>query len=116
MMYMMLLSHWEIPGEASDAERDRLMGTLMQWWQEGRTNGTIVDGNQLQPPDTATTVVIADGRSTLVDGPFLESKEAIGGYGVLEVPDLDAALALARTYPLAGSRIELRPVIERVAP
>jgi hypothetical protein len=65
---------------------------------------------QLQPPATATTVVIANGRSTLIDGPYLESKEGIGGYGVLEVPDLDAAVDLARTWPLPGSRIELRPV------
>lgn len=112
MLYMMLLSHWEAPAGMAPAERERLLGNLQRWWRDNRAAGAIVDGKQLQPPATATTVVIADGRSTLIDGPYLESKGVIGGYGILEVPDLDAALALARTWPLPGSRIELRPVVD----
>lgn len=110
MRYMMLLSHWEAPAGMAPAERVRLLAELDGWWRENRARGAIVDGRQFQPPATATTVVIGDGRSTLIDGPCLESKEAVGGYGILEVPDLEAALALARTWPLPGSRIELRPV------
>jgi hypothetical protein len=112
MRYMMLLSHWEAPPEMAPAERERTVAGVMRWWGEHQTSGVIVDGLQLQPPATATTVVIAEGSSTLIDGPYLESKEGIGGYGLLEVPDLDAALDLARTWPLPGSRIELRPLDE----
>ncbi len=110
MLYMMLLSHWEAPAEMPAAEQERVRADVYRWWQQHQASGTIVDGLQLQPPATATTVVIANGSSTLIDGPYLESKEGIGGYGVLQVPDLDAALDLARTWPLPGSRIELRPV------
>ena len=110
MLYVMLLSHWEPPADMAPAERDEMVAEVSQWWQARQASGAIVGGLQLQPPATATTVVIAGGRSTLIDGPYLESKDGIGGYGLLEVPDLDAALALARTWPLPGSRIELRPV------
>ena len=110
MQYVMLLSHWEAPAEMGVDERERVVGEVSRWWQEHQARGTIVGGLQLQPPATATTVVIADGRSTLVDGPYLESKEGIGGYGVLDVSELDTALEVARTWPLPGSRIELRPV------
>lgn len=110
MRYMMLLSHWEAPAGMTAAERDRLLAEVGRWWSENQAGGAIVDGKQFQPPTNATTVVIADGRSTLIDGPYPESKDVIGGYGILEVPDQTAAVALARTWPLPGSRIELRPI------
>lgn len=110
MLYVMLLSHWEAPAEMAPAERDQAVADVMRWWGQNQASGVIVDGLQLQAPATATTVVIANGTSTLIDGPYLASKEGIGGYGVLEVPDLDVALEVARTWPLPGSRIELRPV------
>lgn len=110
MLYMMLLSHWEPPAGMAQADHQRLLAEVGRWWRENEVGGAIVDGRQLQPPSTATTVVIGDGGSTLIDGPYLESKDVIGGYGVLDVPDLEAALALARTWPLTGSRIELRAV------
>ena len=110
MLYMMLLSHWEAPEGMAPAQRESLLAELQRWWRDNRAAGAIVDGKQFQPPTTATTVVIGDGGSTLIDGPYLESRDVVGGYGILDVPDLDAALALARTWPLPGSRIELRPV------
>ena len=71
-------------------------------------------GQQMQGPETATTVRVQDGRTLTTDGPFAELKEAIGGYFVLEADDLDAAIEVAATVPAArlGGAIEIRPVQE----
>lgn len=75
----------------------------------------IVGGAQLQPPTTATTVRVQDGMTLTTDGPFAESKEALGGYYLLEAPDLDAAIELAARIPAArlGGAVEVRPLLER---
>jgi hypothetical protein len=72
-------------------------------------------GMQLAPPDTATTVRVQDGRTLTTDGPFVEMKEALGGYLVYETDDLDAAIELAARIPAAsmGGAIEVRPLVER---
>jgi hypothetical protein len=68
---------------------------------------------QLQPPETATTVHLDRGGAPLVtDGPFLEGNEVIGGFCVVDVGELDDALAMARAWPGGGS-VEVRPLIER---
>jgi hypothetical protein len=75
----------------------------------------ITGGAQLQPPDTATTVRVQDGNTLTTDGPFIETKEALGGYYLLEADDLDAAIALASRIPAArmGGAVEIRPLVER---
>jgi hypothetical protein len=80
----------------------------------GETPG-VSPGLQLQPPETATTVRVADGRTLTTDGPFAEIKEAIGGYLLFEADDLDAAIELASRIPAArlGGAIEVRPIVER---
>jgi hypothetical protein len=72
-------------------------------------------GAQLQPASTATTVRVQDGRTLTTDGPFPATKEALGGYYLLEADDLDAAIELAGRIPAArlGGAIEIRPVVER---
>lgn len=67
---------------------------------------------QMQPPETATTVRVEDGRTLTTDGPFVETKEALGGYLFYEADDLDAAIELAATIPAAsmGGAIEVRPL------
>ncbi len=74
--------------------------------------GVMVGGNGLQPPETGTTLRIENGTRHVVDGPFADTKEALGGYVVIEVADLDAALAWAARAPcvVAGS-VEIRPVM-----
>jgi hypothetical protein len=74
----------------------------------------MVGGQQLQSPDTATTVVIERGKHTLLDRPLMEAKEAIGGFGILEVANIDEALAIVKTMPLPDGKVEVRPIIERV--
>ena len=75
----------------------------------------MTGGAQLQPPATATTVRVQDGRTLTTDGPFAETKEALGGYYLLEADDLDAAIELAARIPAArlGGAVEVRPLVER---
>jgi hypothetical protein len=75
---------------------------------------STVHSAQLQPGDTATTVRVDDGNVLTTDGPFAETKEVLGGYYLIDVPDLDAALDVARRIPAArmGGAVEVRPVVE----
>ncbi len=75
----------------------------------------VSGGAQLQPPETATTVRVQDGRTLATDGPFAETKEALGGYYMLEADDLDAAIELAARIPAArmGGAVEVRPLVPR---
>jgi hypothetical protein len=75
----------------------------------------MVAGDPLQGPETATTVQVKDGKRLTTDGPFAETKEALGGYYVVDVADLDRALELAATLPGAKrgfDKIEVRPIME----
>jgi hypothetical protein len=96
-------------------KREAVTNEIMEWWGKHMAEGTILGGERLQPGITSTTVRGFGGQSELIDGPFVESKEEISGFGVIEVPDLDAALALARTWPalqIPGDSVEVRPVWE----
>jgi hypothetical protein len=74
----------------------------------------VSPGVQMQPPEAATTVRVEDGRTLTTDGPFVELKEAVGGYLFFEADDLDAAIELASRIPAArmGGAIEVRPLVE----
>ena len=74
----------------------------------------VTPGLGLQPPETATTVRVEDGRTLTTDGPFVDTKEALGGYFLFEADDLDAAIALAAKVPAAsmGGGVEVRPIAE----
>ncbi|MGN6372602.1 MAG: YciI family protein [Solirubrobacteraceae bacterium] len=73
----------------------------------------VTPGVRMQPPDMATTVRVDDGQTLVTDGPFVEMKEALGGYLFYEADDLDAAIALAARIPAArmGGAIEVRPIM-----
>ena len=75
----------------------------------------VVGGAQLQPVDTATTVRVQSGEMLLTDGPFIDAKEHVGGFAIVEADDLDAALEIAARVPVArlGGAIEVRPLAER---
>jgi hypothetical protein len=74
----------------------------------------VTPGLGLGAPETATTVRVQDGKALTTDGPFVEMKEALGGYLVFEADDLDAAIELASRIPAArlGGAIEVRPIVE----
>ena len=78
------------------------------------SNPAVTPGVQMGEPETATTVRVGDGQTLTTDGPFVELKEALGGYLFFEADDLDAAIELAATIPAAsmGGAIEIRPVVE----
>jgi hypothetical protein len=108
-------------GSASDVEwekftpeeREAMDSEIMEWWGKHMAAGTILGGERLQAAATATTVRGQGAQAELIDGPFVESKEEISGFGVIEVADLDAALGLARTWPalrIPGESVEVRPV------
>ncbi len=73
--------------------------------------GILAGSNRLQPSAAATTVRIANGKSQVLDGPYADSKEQVGGYYMIDVPDLDAAISWAARCPTASHGIvELRPI------
>jgi hypothetical protein len=74
----------------------------------------VTPGVHMGEPETATTVRVEDGKTLTTDGPFVEAKEAVGGYLFFEADDLDAAIELAARIPAArlGGAIEVRPLVE----
>jgi hypothetical protein len=76
--------------------------------------GVIKAGSRLQPSSTATTIRATNGKSQVLDGPFAESKEQLGGYYLIDVPDLDAAISWAARCPTTGHGVvEVRPLWEK---
>lgn len=114
MKYMMLIAGHEASwNERPEDETLRMYERVNAWWGEQATAGRIVEGHELEPSSTATTVRLGpDGRSTVTDGPFLEGKEMVGGYAILECASLDEALALAASWPLPDT-LEIRPIRTR---
>lgn len=115
MKYMMLIAGSEETwASRSESENRELYARIAAWWSEQAAAGVIVDGHELEPSSTATTVRIGqDGATTITDGPFVEGKEAVGGYGILEVADLDQALRVAGGWPVPGDVLEVRPIVVR---
>jgi hypothetical protein len=92
------------PGETEEEEP-------MPWVDDLRTRGTWIIGDQLTPPRRARTVRVRDGRTIVTDGPFTETKEAIGGFDLLECDSLDEAVRIASEHPIASfGTIEVRPL------
>jgi hypothetical protein len=114
MQYMLLIYEPESAyADADEAFLTETVGKHMALSETLRAQGILLGGDGLQGTDTASTVVTGDsGAQTLHDGPFAETKEQLGGYYLVEVPDLDAALAVARRIPVvAGGKVEVRPVM-----
>ena len=112
MQYLLLLyaneGGWD---QMTKAQQEQGMAAYMAYTQALRKEGALVGSNRLQPVSAATTVRVADGKSQVLDGPYADSKEQLGGYYLIEAPDLDAALAWAARCPGASHGIvEVRPV------
>lgn len=89
--------------------QQQVYADIFKWFEVNSSK--ITDGGaELQPTRTATTIRKSTGKVTVVDGPFIESKESVGGFSIIEVPDRDAAIALAKTWP--GYGIEIREIVE----
>jgi hypothetical protein len=110
VQYLLLIND-----EESD-DRVDLMPEYMAYTQALSDSGALVDANQLQPAGTATTVRVRNGETLVTDGPFIETKETLGGYYVIDVETLDEALEWAAKIPSARfGHIEIRPVVMRRA-
>lgn len=103
----------ELDAQVPADRMQELYGRAYKWYDDNAAH--IADGGvQLQPVETATTVKYGASGTVVVDGPFSEAREVIGGFSVLDVPDLDAAIAVTRTWPfleLPGWGVEIRPIL-----
>jgi hypothetical protein len=110
--YLLLLMDDDECRKRGPEERQAYMEQVGRWWGEHAQAGHIIGGEQLQGPETATTVRHTSNGPIVTDGPFIEAKETIAGYGVVEMANLDEALELAKSFPWGGT-LEVRPVLER---
>ncbi len=116
MKYMLLIHQGDTPTPYDQEAWGRLSEDEQQAvyrdYQAVNQTPGVTSGEQMEPPETATTVRVQDGRTLTTDGPFVEMKEALGGYLFYEADDLDAAIELAARIPAArmGGAIEVRPI------
>jgi hypothetical protein len=113
MKYMMLINLGPKVRDYKNLSEDEQKAVAAGFQALNQTPG-VTPGTRLQPPETATTVRVQDGKTLTTDGPFVETKEALDGYFMLEVDDLDAAIEVAAQVPAAsmGGAIEVRPIAE----
>jgi hypothetical protein len=113
MQYMLLIygesGRWE---SAPEEERNEVRGRYVALAAELREREAYVDGNELQDVAAATTVRVIAGETEITDGPFAETKEALGGYFLIEAESLDEAIAWAAKIPAASQgAVEVRPLV-----
>ena len=98
---------------APTPEQQKVYADIFKWFETN--SDKITDGGaELQPTRTATTIRHRGGKATVLDGPFLEAKESVGGFTIFELPNKEAAVALAKTWP--GYGIEIRQIVEQRDP
>src|SRR5436305_15106239 len=110
MKYMLLIYMNE--NAMSEPEREQCYKDSTQLTHELDAKGQFLSANPLQPVATATSVRVREGKRLVTDGPFAETREQLGGYFLIEAPDVDAAIGIASKIP--GARkgtVEIRPVI-----
>jgi hypothetical protein len=118
MKYMLLIHQGTTPTPSSPEDWGRLsqdeQKAVFSDYQAINETPGVSPGERMQDPGTATTVRVEDGKTLTTDGPFVETKEALGGYLFFEADDLDAAIELAARIPAArlGGAIEVRPLVE----
>jgi hypothetical protein len=112
MAQYILLIYSPTEGGPSPEEMQAEMPRWFEYTQELRDAGVMLAGEALQPVDTATTVRVRNGERLVSDGPFAETKEVLGGYYIIDVADLDAALSWADRMPnIRYGSVEVRPVM-----
>ena len=113
MQYLLLIYQAELPAGAQP-DPDEMAAEFAAYdvfTRETRDRGQFIAGEALEPTSTATSVRVRDGRTVVTDGPFAETKEALGGFYLLECKDLDEAIEMAAKIPAAKrGTIEVRPI------
>jgi hypothetical protein len=109
-----ILQIYPASGELDGLSEDELNALVREYLAIGESPA-VIGGEQLQPVETATTVRVQSGQTLLTDGPFVDAKEHLGGFFLVEAEDLDGALEIAARIPAArmGGAIEVRPLVER---
>ncbi len=106
MRYLMLVA----ADPDHTAEDEARAPSIETWGEQVTASGAWVMGERLRPTTDATTVRVRGGELLITEGPYTESKEWIAGFDVLDCPDLDAAIEIAASHPMAYmGRLELRP-------
>ena len=114
MKYMLLIYGPHRDREPTPEEWAASMPAWEAFTEGLRRDGSYVDAAPLAGINTATTVRVRDGKRATTDGPFAETKEVLGGYYVIDVPSIDAALDAAAACPAAsnGGSVEVRPIVD----
>jgi hypothetical protein len=109
-----ILQIYPAVGELEGLSQDELNALVGEYLAIGESPA-VIGGEQLQPIETATTVRVRDGETLLTDGPFVDAKEHLGGFFLVEAEDIDGALEIAARIPAArmGGAVEVRPLVER---
>jgi hypothetical protein len=95
----------------SKSEQEQGIAAYAAYGEALKTSGVMKGSNRLQPSSVATTVRSTSGKSQVLDGPYVDSKEQLGGYFLIDVPDLDAALSWASRCPAVNHGVvEVRPI------
>jgi hypothetical protein len=113
MRYLLLIYGPEDAPDPTPDEQGAVMAAYNAFTEHIRSKNAYLGGEALEPTATATTVRVRDGKTLTTDGPFAETKEALGGYYLVEAKDLDEAIDFAARIPGAQSgSIEVRPIWE----
>jgi hypothetical protein len=112
VQYMLMIYSSETGWDSlTPQQKQQGLAAYMAYGEALRNAGAFVSSHRLRNVDTATTVRVANGKSQVLNGPYADSKEQFGGYFLIDVPDLDAALSWAARCPGAShGTIEVRPV------
>ena len=112
MNYMLMIYRDEAAWQAvAPTQAIEVTAAYMAYAGAMQQAGILRAGERLRPADTATTVRVTDGKSQVLNGPYAETKEQLGGFFIIDVPDLDAALSWAARCPGAShGTIEVRPI------
>lgn len=116
MRYLLLISADE--SRVDDGQpSDEAIKEFTDWMDDLLRRGVLLGHEGLQPSRTATTVRVRGGRTMLTDGPYIEAKDQIGGFAIVDVADLDDAIAIAAGHPAcAWGQVEIRPILELPEP
>ena len=117
MQYLLMLYANEAGwNKMSKTEQEQGVAAYTAYTEALAKAGVLKGSNRLQPISSATTVRMSNGKPQVLDGPYIDSKEQLGGYYLIDAPDLDAALSWAARCPTVGHGVvEVRPVWARSA-
>jgi hypothetical protein len=107
--YVFMFVNDESFRDRPQAEIEAVYAEITRWSKDLERRGVLKSGAELQPKRTAKTVRRVNGAMQVFDGPFIETKEQVGGFAMIEVADLDEAIRIAKEFP---GGIEIRPIVE----